>query len=71
MPRSQRPEYRKLMLKAKNEIGLTDEERMELASYLLRRDITSWSQLDDDQVTRLLDALEGYELISKLIEMRF
>jgi len=48
------------MLRAKNELKLTDEERMELATYFLRRDITSWSHLDDAQVDRLLDALEGY-----------
>ena len=52
------------------EIGLTDEERHELATIILRRDITSWKQLSDAQMTRLLDAMEGYEKINHLKEMR-
>lgn len=52
------------------EIGLTREERIELAQFLLRRDITSWTQLDDEQNTRLLDALEGWQLIDALLAMR-
>lgn len=52
------------------EIGLTREERVELASYLLRRDLTSWKGLDDVQVSRLLDGLESYQLISGLKAMR-
>jgi hypothetical protein len=52
------------------ELGLTDGERIELATYLLRRDITSWTQLDDEQNSRLLDAMEGFQLISALLEMR-
>lgn len=52
------------------EIGLRPDDRLELASYMLRRDITSWKHLDDAQVCRMLDACEGYQLISQLIEMR-
>lgn len=71
MPRAQRPQYKKLMLLLKREIGLTDAERMELACIILRRDITSYAQLDDAQVDRLLDAAEGYEKIKTLIDLRF
>jgi len=60
---------RKLMATA-SEIGLTRDERIDLASYLLRRDITSWKQLDEDQVCRLLDALEGFELVVELLAQR-
>ena len=56
---------RKAYMVAK-QIGLTDEQRMALAETILRRDITSWKQLDDDQIVRMLDALEGYELIVEL-----
>ena len=52
---------RKLYASAK-ELGFTDEERYEFAEYLLRRDIRSWKGLDDAQVCRLLDALEGIHL---------
>lgn len=52
------------------EIGLSDEDRRDLASMLLRRTVSSWKQLDEDQYIRILDALEGYELISHLVETR-
>ena len=60
---------RKLMASAK-EVGLTREERIELAQYILRRDITTWKTLDDDQVLRLLDAFEGFHLIVELLAQR-
>ena len=65
------PEARrkKLMMKAR-ELGLTRQERMEFASYLLRRDITTWSGLPDEYVLRLLDALEGFELMMELARQR-
>lgn len=65
----QSPARRKLF-KIAGDIGLTREERLELASYLLRRDLRSWGDLDESQVMRLLDALEGYELVAALLEMR-
>lgn len=51
-------------------IGLTREERIDLAEQVLRRDFTSWKQLDDDQVNRMLDVLEGHILINYLIKLR-
>lgn len=53
-----------------DEYGLSRDERIEFAEYLLRRDITSWNQLTDVQVCRLLDAFEGAELLARLIQMR-
>lgn len=42
------------------------EDRIALAQMILRRDITSWTELDEAQMTRMLDALEGYGLICHL-----
>jgi hypothetical protein len=53
-----------------DEIGLTRDDRIELAKALLWRDIESWKWLDDDQARRLLDALEGYEKITWLLNQR-
>lgn len=66
---TQTPQQRKMYLIA-DEIGLTRPERIELARYLLRRDLTSFRSLDDDQVLRILDALEGYQLVSNLFMQR-
>ena len=52
------------------EIGLDRDERIELSKYLLRRDIVSWKHLDEDQVLRILDALEGFQLIAELARQR-
>ena len=52
------------------EIGLTRDERIDLSQMILRRDITSWKDLDDTQVTRMLEALEGYLLVSALFLQR-
>jgi hypothetical protein len=51
-------------------LDLSKDERLELACYLLRRDIVSFKQLDDAQVARLLDAFEGYHLVDQLLSMR-
>ena len=53
---------RRKLMKVSREQGMTREERLEFAEILLRRDITTWKTLSDDQVWRLLDGLEGYEL---------
>ena len=52
------------------EIGLTREERMEIARVILWRSITSWNQLDDAQVARLLDALEGHLVVVETFRQR-
>lgn len=61
---------RRKLMKMSREQEMTRDERMEFASYLLRRDITTWKTLDDGQVWRLLDALEGHELRSHQIASR-
>lgn len=60
---------RKLMMVAR-EWGLTDEERYELSSFLLRRDVRSWKSLTDGQVSRLLDGFEVAELLMELMRQR-
>ena len=49
---------------------LTREERISLTQMVLRRDITSWKDLDEDQLGRMLDCLEGFGLISHLMSER-
>lgn len=61
---------RKKMFVLAREIGLTRDERLALSEILLRRDIQSWKDLDDDQVVRVLDALEGWQLIDALLSQR-
>ena len=56
---------RKAMAYAKT-YGLSRQDRLDLAEIILRRDVTSWKDLDDDQLTRVLDSLEGFALISHL-----
>jgi hypothetical protein len=46
--------------------GLTRDDRLELAEILLRRDVASWKDLDENQLVRLLDALEGFALVNHL-----
>ena len=71
MPDPGSPENRRIkMMALARHIGLTRDERMELARYALRRDISSWKDLTDEQVNRMLDQLEGFELISYLLEIR-
>jgi hypothetical protein len=53
-----------------DEIGLSRSERIEFSQYLLRRDITTWKTLSDAQVGRLLDGLEGFQLVSELLSQR-
>jgi hypothetical protein len=58
------------MFAVADDIGLRRGERIELAEYILRRDVKSWGDLTEEQVCRILDALEGYELVSELLRMR-
>lgn len=58
--------FRKAMTVAKK-FDLTREDRLDLAEYLLRRDVQSWTNLTVSQLDRLLDALDGCEYILQLI----
>lgn len=67
-----REDVRRLLFVRAGELGLNRDERIELANYLLRphEDITSWAQLDAVQAHRLLDAMEGYVLVTNLYNLR-
>lgn len=52
------------------DLGLDRDDRIELARVLLWRDITSWGQLSDSQVARILDALEGFTLVAHLLSLK-
>ncbi len=47
-------------------LRLPREDRIQLAEVLLWKDVASWKDLSDDDIQRLLDAFEGYALISHL-----
>jgi hypothetical protein len=53
-----------------DQIGLTTEERIEITQLMLRRDVTSWKDLDDEQVDRMLDCLEGFLLVTYQLSLR-
>ena len=53
-----------------DQIGFTREERIEFAKVLLWRDITSWGNLNEQQVDRMLDALEGYVFVTHTLMLR-
>lgn len=46
--------------------GLTREDRISLAETLLWRDVESWKTLTEEELVRILDALEGHALICHL-----
>ena len=53
-----------------SELGLNPIERLEVARYLLRRDLNSFDSLDEDQVCRMLDAFEGTLLVLEQYRQR-
>ena len=64
--------YRKAMV-LKEELGLSDDERHELALMLPRVDKDdggSWKELDDDQLHDLITMMEGYIWISYMMMQR-
>lgn len=52
------------------QLGLTREERHELAEMLLKVDLNSWNGLSDSQMERIADALIGAELVIELFRQR-
>lgn len=46
--------------------GLTRDDRLALSEMMLWRDVDSWKTLTEDELTRMLDAFEGYSLITFL-----
>lgn len=64
--------YRKAMV-LKDELGLTNEERYELALMLPtvdKDDGGSWKELDVDQLHDLITMMEGYIWISYMMMQR-
>ena len=64
--------YRKAMA-LKDQLGLTNEERYELALMLPRVDKDdggSWKELDEDQLHDLITMMEGYIWISYMLMQR-
>jgi hypothetical protein len=68
-PGSSEARRRKLFQLA-DELSLTRDERIELSRAILWRDIMSWKDLTDEQMDRLLDALEGAEKVIWLLTNR-
>lgn len=52
------------------ELGLTREERHELAEMVFKKDITSWKQLSDSQMERLAEGLFIVECVGELYRQR-
>ena len=50
--------------------GLTLDELRDLAEVILRRDVVSLKTLEDAEVNRMLDALEGATLVQALLLQR-
>lgn len=61
---------RRKLFSLADHLGFTRDERIELAKLILWRDITSYANLDDEQVSRLLDCFEGYIAIAHTIMNR-
>lgn len=49
------------------QLRLTRDDRIELARVLLWEDVESWRDLTDDQIRRLLDAMEGHVFLMHII----
>lgn len=61
--------YRKCMMLFKR-LNLSREERLSFASTLLWRDVETFNDLSDGEIGRILDALEGFALLSHLLSTR-
>jgi hypothetical protein len=66
---AQSKERRKLFVWA-DQYRFDHHDRLTFAEYLLRRDVTTWKTLTDDEVLRLLDAFEGGHLLLELLVQR-
>ncbi len=60
---------RKAMMYA-DSYGMTRDERISLSEIVLRRDITSWTQLSEAQLGRMLDVFEGHALVAHMLSER-
>lgn len=51
-----------------SEIGLDRQDRISLSNMVTGFDHDSWDHLSDVQLARVVDALEGYRLVSYLLD---
>jgi hypothetical protein len=56
----------RLLFQLCSEIGLDRDDRLELAEILLQRDVPTFTDLTDDEVGRLLDAVRGWQYVQHL-----
>jgi len=52
------------------QLGMNRQDRLGFAEVLLWKDVPSWADLGDADITRLLDAFEGYALVKMFVEQR-
>lgn len=64
------PRQRRYIMAQAREIGLSRGERLELAEFLLRRDLATMKYLTHDEAAKLIDALNGYRLVSHILANR-
>ena len=68
---SPRPDVkRRLLFRLCQELGLSRDDRHELATHALNRDITSWAQLGPADIDRLLDNVLGFIRVRHLLDQR-
>lgn len=61
---------RKMAYALAKQLGLSREERHELAEFILKRDVRSWNELSDSQMERLADGLNVTVCVATLISQR-
>lgn len=65
----QSPRMKKMFVLAR-ELRMDDEERLDFAGEILQRDVESWSDLEPQDVERVLDALHGVQAFQALLLQR-
>lgn len=55
---------------AATDLELDRTERVELAEWLLKIDVSSWRALTEEQMQRVADALEGARIVDVLRRQR-
>ena len=68
-PNPSGPELKKAFVLA-GHLGLSRDERLEIASVILNRDVTTWKGLTPADSMRLLDAFEGHIYLAYLTLVR-
>lgn len=56
----------RLLFQLCDEAGLDRQDRLDLAEIMLNRDVPTFTDLSEDEVGRLLDALRGWAYICHL-----